>query len=884
MSKENCTTAVNDQARKITELKAGGADKAALAPAIAELLALKAKFKEVTGEEFPKPVAAPKKAKAAPAAPAAAKGPSKKDLKKAAKAAGKDTKGSKAPVSAAKPAAAKGAGGLKLLAEAQDCSTLKCLFTAASVGTDMTASFTDSKSLPFGVAPVLEAEGTTLFGANAICRYLCLAKNNMFGVDDLAVDHWLEWEETDLSPYVAGKVSQELKDALNHANTSLGKSKFLVGDKLSLADLVVGPSVATGLGLLPKGSYAGLEAYTASLSASAAYKAGTKGLESVVSNKVTLELTGAANGDGNNGEGLLGALVYIFNSAIASAFPEAAALGIKDAMVQRASNSKFGEYQCNNAMAVFALVKGKNAAATNPRAVAQAIVDSCPDTPLIKKLEVAGPGFINIYLSTKFLEDRVRFLAAKGVLPPPVEKRTVAVDFSSPNIAKEMHVGHLRSTIIGDTICRILEFCGHKVHRVNHVGDWGTQFGMLICHLSDSFPDFKTNQPNLTDLTGFYKAAKARFDAEPEFKLRSQQGVVALQAGDEKSLEMWKILCDISRVAFEQVYSRLHVKVFEAGESFYNSRIPGIIEGLNKQGLITDSNGASCVFIPDHQVPLMVRKSDGGFGYDSTDITAINYRIKELGCDWIVYVTDAGQSDHFKLVFGGAKLAGWLDNGRVRLDHVGFGVVKGDDGKRFKTRSGETVRLVDLLDAAVTRMDASLRQRVADKATPLPIEDVPTAAAAIGYGAVKYFDLRQNPQTEYVFNYDRMLDVKGDTAVYLLQQYARICSMVRKSGLDIEKLKTEATISLEHDAEKGLAIELATLPDVILSVLSEIHMTHRICTFLYKLCTSFSEFYTQCKCSEDGKWNTSRLLLCEATSRAMFKCLDLLGITAIDQM
>ena len=306
-----------------------------------------------------------------------------------------------------------------------------------------------------------------------------------------------------------------------------------------------------------------------------------------------------------------------------------------------------------------------------------------------------------------------------------LEKKRVIVDFSSPNIAKEMHVGHLRSTIIGDSVCKILEFCGHTVHRTNHVGDWGTQFGMLITHMKEEYPDLLTNPPNITDLTNIYKASKKRFDDDAAFKERSRHAVVALQAGEPESRAIWQLLCELSRVEFQKVYDLLGVELEEVGESFYNPLIPDAIELCRKAGIVENEENMLIIKLAHFTIPLIVRKSDGGYGYDSTDMAAMHYRLFEKKADWIIYITDAGQAPHFYMVFDAARAAGWVTNNQ-QLDHIGFGVVCGDDGKRFKTRSSETVRLIDLLNAAKDRMKTSLETRAADGKVSVSAEEIET--------------------------------------------------------------------------------------------------------------------------------------------------------------
>eukprot|EP00956_Cyclotella_meneghiniana_P024215 scaffold48316_cov72-Cyclotella_meneghiniana.AAC.5 len=485
-------------------------------------------------------------------------------------------------------------------------------------------------------------------------------------------------------------------------------------------------------------------------------------------------------------------------------------------------------------------------------------------------------------IKSDYLARWVNDLLVSGSPPRPklsnTNSGTVVVDFSSPNIAKEMHVGHLRSTIIGESVCRILEYIGNDVKRINHVGDWGTQFGMLIQYLKEEYPDFTDDIPNITDLTEFYKNAKKRFDDSPEFKKVSQLNVVKLQAGDEECRKIWQVLCDVSRKEFEKVYNRLDITVEECGESFYNDKIPPVIQEFDDKGLISvEDGGAKCVFVPKYKVPLMLQKSDGGYGYDSTDMAAIKYRVEDVGASHIVYITDFTQGDHFQMVFAAAKKIGWVTDESHRLDHIGFGTVQGEDGKRFKTRSGDTVRLVDLLDEAVSRMETSLKER-----SNIPEEEIHATACAMGYGAVKYFDLRRNPTSNYIFSYDRMLDTKGNTAIYLLYAHARLESIVTKGkadhGVNVDNLLKEgnAKITLEHKSERNLGLHLQIFADSIEETLADLYPYH-ICDYVYALSIAASEFVTQCKVLGSPEME-SRLLLCRATAIVMRQCFDLLGI------
>ncbi len=601
---------------------------------------------------------------------------------------------------------------------------------------------------------------------------------------------------------------------------------------------------------------------------------------------------------------VIGALKAICTAAQSSVFPGIAS------KVDVASSDRGADYQNNSALSLFGRLKasGLPDGIKSPRDVAQRLADAMKqyDTEgMISKVEVAGAGFINITIAGTWFSDRLNTIAQNGALPPPAPKQKVVVDFSSPNVAKEMHAGHLRSTIIGDSICRVLEFCGHEVLRVNHVGDWGTQFGMLIGHLKQVFPDFASKPPPIGDLQAFYKASKKHFDEDKEFAELAHEEVVRLQSGDGASRFAWQQICDVSRAAFEEVYSRLGVKLTEVGESFYNEYIHAVVAHLDEIGLVSDSVDpenpsriAKVVFPPNtkHEQPLMVVKSDGGFGYDSTDMAAVWYRIFEHQADWIIYVTDAGQGPHFELVFEAARAAGWATDA-TRLDHVPFGLVCGDDGKKFKTRSGDTVRLVDLLDEAKIRMSKNLHERKLEQLelkkqgatggrislTEIDDATLEKYAALIGYAAVKYADLKSNRISNYIFNYDRMLDDKGNTAVYLLYQGARIASIVRNSGVDMDALLASgARIVLAEPPELKLGKELLRFQEVIELMLSTLQPNF-ICEYLYDLCGLFTKFYQECKVIGDPAQD-SRLLLCIAVEKTLRKGFDLVGLGYLERI
>jgi arginyl-tRNA synthetase len=548
-----------------------------------------------------------------------------------------------------------------------------------------------------------------------------------------------------------------------------------------------------------------------------------------------------------------------------------------------ACDPKFGDYQCNNAMSVWAKIKSKGTGFKGPQPVGQAIMKNLPASEIIESCSIAGPGFVNIVLSRNWIAKSIHTMLIDGIetMAPRIAVKRAVVDFSSPNIAKEMHVGHLRSTIIGDTLARMLEFLKVDVLRRNHVGDWGTQFGMLIEFLFEKFPNYEDNNDlAIEDLQAFYKAAKQKFDSDPVFKEKAQQGVVSLQAGSAKYRTAWAKICEISRKEFEVLYQRLGVRLEEKGESFYNPYIPTVLELLNEKGLIQESEGARVIFIEGKKIPLIVVKSDGGYNYASTDLAALWYRLNEEKAEWIVYVTDVGQKDHFEMFFSAAKKAGWLpveDDKYPKTSHVGFGLVLGDDGKRFRTRSTEVVKLVDLLDEAKVRCKSVLVER--GKGDEWTAEELDQTAEAIGYGAVKYADLKNNRLTNYTFNYDQMLNDKGNTAVYLLYAHARICSIIRKSGKDIEELKKTGTLELPHASERALGLHLLQFSEVVEEACANL-LPSVLCDYLYGLSEYFTKFYSNCQVVGSAE-ETSRLLLCEATAVVMRKCFHILGITPV---
>ena len=580
--------------------------------------------------------------------------------------------------------------------------------------------------------------------------------------------------------------------------------------------------------------------------------------------------------------------------AMQRAFPVAAAAGQAfDPQLAPASKPEFGDFQANGALPL-AKPLGQP-----PRKIAEAVVEQLKADEgfmaLCQEPQIAGPGFINITLQPERLAAEVqqRLGDARLGVPAVEQAAPVVVDFSSPNIAKEMHVGHLRSTIIGDSLARVLEFRGHPVLRLNHVGDWGTQFGMLITHLKQVAPEAleTADAVDLGDLVAFYREAKKRFDEDEVFQTTSREEVVKLQGGDPLSLKAWGLLCDQSRREFQKIYDRLDIRLSERGESFYNPYLEGVVRDLEATGLLVVDDGARCVFLEGvsgkdgKPLPVIVQKSDGGFNYATTDLAAIRYRFGSApdgdGARRVVYVTDAGQANHFAGVFQVARRAGWLPEG-ARLEHVPFGLVQGEDGKKLKTRAGDTVRLRDLLDEAVERSDADLRRRLEEEGRSEDEAFIEHVATTVGLAAVKYADLSQNRITNYQFSFDRMLALQGNTAPYLLYAVVRIAGIARKGG-DLDAAAT-GELQFSEPQEWALVRELLKFDAVVAEVEEEL-LPNRLCTYLFELSQVFNRFYDQVpvlKAEPDAL--PSRLALCRLTADTLKLGLGLLGIPTLDRM
>lgn len=585
---------------------------------------------------------------------------------------------------------------------------------------------------------------------------------------------------------------------------------------------------------------------------------------------------------------LVTTLTSVFERAIRSAFPDISVA----VAVTPAAQEKFGDYQCNSAMNIAQLLK-KEEKKVNPREVAQKIIDNLPTCELIGKVELAGAGFINVHLQKDFVSRQISELLQKGVRPPQSgPRRRVVIDMSSPNIAKEMHVGHLRSTIIGESISNLMLFMGHDVLKLNHLGDWGTQFGMLITHLQDKYPDYHSVSPPIGDLQSFYKESKVRFDSDEDFKKRAYSAVVKLQNYEPDYVKAWTLICDESRREFSVVYKRLNIEnLVDRGESFYQEMMTSVVQELEQKGMLEVDEGRKICWPPGMTVPLTVVKSDGGFTYDTSDMAAVRHRLKDERADMIFYVVDQGQSIHLNSIFLAAAKAGWFDPAVTRVEHVGFGVVLGEDKKKFKTRSGETVRLVDLLNEGVRRSEQKLIEKGRDKV--LTAEELTAAKEAVAYGCIKYADLSHNRVNDYVFSFDKMLDDRGNTAVYFQYAYMRIRSIARTANVGSAQIQSAAsgtTIELDNAKEWKLAKLVLRFPEVIDRCVADL-TPHTLCDYLYELATTFTEFYDACYVVEKNRStgevvnvNASRLLLCEATANVMKQGFTILGLSTVERM
>ncbi|AKF24066.1 arginyl-tRNA synthetase [Sulfurovum lithotrophicum] len=558
------------------------------------------------------------------------------------------------------------------------------------------------------------------------------------------------------------------------------------------------------------------------------------------------------------------------NKVIKAAFDKAG-IDAEPISVSEATKPEFGDYQFNGAMALSKKLR------KNPREIASEIMGHLDFSGIVAKAEIAGPGFINLWLNDTWVAQACEKARADERLG--IEKTSnpikVVVDYSGPNMAKQMHVGHLRSTIIGDTLANLLEFLGDEVIRQNHIGDWGTQFGMLIAYLEERGED---GSGSLKDLEQFYKDAKKRFDEDEAFADKAREYVVKIQSGDEHCLNLWQKFIDISLGHCEEVYDKLCVRLTREdvkAESFYNEDLPEVVADLAKEGRLRESEGAQCVFFEEDEIPVIVQKGDGGYLYATTDLAALRYRANILGAKRISYVVDARQGEHFKQIFKVAKMSGFVPED-VKLEHVAFGTMMDKGGKPFKTRDGGTVKLIDLLDEAVVKAKAAIKEK-----DDYSEEEVEKLAKTIGIGAVKYADLSINRESNYIFNWDKMLSFEGNTSLYMQYAYARIQSIFRRYGGEI-KGDIVITDVLEH----RLSVMLLRFEEV-LERAAEDAAPNQITTYLYELVTLFMRFYEQNPILKEGvdeATKQSRLALADMTAKTIKQGLDILGIEVVDKL
>ena len=557
----------------------------------------------------------------------------------------------------------------------------------------------------------------------------------------------------------------------------------------------------------------------------------------------------------------------------------------RPAQIDRTKDKSHGDFATN-----IALMLAKPAD-MKPRDLAEKLIAALPADNAVAKVEIAGPGFINFFQADDWLTGLLdRALADEHLgVARPAQAQTVVVDYSSPNLAKEMHVGHLRSSIIGDAVVRTLEFLGHKVVRQNHVGDWGTQFGMLLAYLEEQKSEESDTELSreLGDLEGFYRAAKQRFDESDAFATRARSLVVKLQAGDEDCLALWREFNSVSLSHCQAVYDRLGVSLTPAdvrGESAYNDDLAQVVSDLDAKGLLSEDQGAQCVFMDEFKnkegapLPVIVKKADGGYLYATTDLAALRYRAGTLHADRMLYFVDQRQALHFQQMFSLAKRAGFVPE-NTELEHMGFGTMNGPDGRPFKTRDGGTVKLIDLLDEAEQRAYNLVR----DKNPELDDSALRTIAHAVGIGAVKYADLSKNRSSDYIFNFEQMLSFEGNTAPYLLYAYTRVASVFRKAGLDMADVNGD--FLLQEEAEQALAARLVQFGEVLESV-AEKGLPHLLCSYLYDVAGLFSTFYEHCPIlsGDNEALKQSRLKLAALTARTLKQGMELLGLSPLERM
>ncbi len=579
---------------------------------------------------------------------------------------------------------------------------------------------------------------------------------------------------------------------------------------------------------------------------------------------------------------LSGILEKKATEAIEKAFSTRLEEADKKAEVAVCQHARFGDYQCNTPLKLAKILQ------EDPKKIAEEILRHFEGKPLVFKSEIAKTGFLNFRIDPIFLSKDLDAMLRSNALgiDLPQKKERIIVEFSSPNVAKELHVGHLRSTIIGDSIARLFEFLGHDVVRLNHVGDWGTQFGMLIAYLHKFFPQVLQGkeEAQLSQLMEWYQASKKLFDQDPAFKKEAHAQVVQLQSGNPQALHAWKMICAISRRGFQEIYNLLDVQITERGESFYNPYLKEMVADLERKKLITISDGAKCIFLDGFQnregkpLPIIIQKSDGGFNYDTTELAAFRQRTEEEKADRIIIVTDSGQSLHFRMIEAAAILAGYLDPKKTRFDHVTFGLVLSPQGTKFKTREGETEKLLDLLHEAIDHARSLLVERL----SVIEKKEVDEIAHTLGIAAVKYADLSSHRSKDYTFSYEKMLKFEGNTSAFLLYAYVRIIGIKRKTSADIEKIASISHIHLEHPSEIALGLHLRRFSEV-LEAMSRDLLPNRLADYLYHLAEKFNGFFRDCRVEGSGEEN-QRLLLCELTALVLKEGLYILGIKTISRM
>jgi arginyl-tRNA synthetase len=568
---------------------------------------------------------------------------------------------------------------------------------------------------------------------------------------------------------------------------------------------------------------------------------------------------------------------------VAESLAEVSNIASCNANVITASKPEFGDYQANGVMSIAKKI------GTNPRQLATDVVHNLQqkNSSLVSKFEVAGPGFINIHLSDSALMERAASVQQDlhQLIPSTAKPKSIVVDYSSPNLAKEMHVGHLRGTIIGDCLVRVLERQGHKIIRQNHVGDWGTQFGMLIAYMQEVSKKEGDLPTQLADLESFYRAAKERFDADAEFADTARSSVVKLQNGDPEHLAVWQQFIEESLKHCQEVYNKLNVTLSRKdlkAESYYNNELEGVVQKLDDVSLLSISDGARCVFLDEftgkdgEPLPTIIQKSDGGYLYATTDLAAIQHRSFDLKAERSLYVVDARQSLHFQQVFAVARAAGFASDD-ISLEHIAYGTMMGKDGRPFKTRSGDTIKLVELLDESVRRA----YELVAEKNPDLDERSCSLIAEKVGIAAVKYADLSKNRTSDYIFDWSSMLSFEGNTAPYLMYAYARIRSILRKQDIAPEDCRITSVL---EQAERSLLLKILQLPEIIEVVAKDCY-PNLLCNYLYELAGLFMRFYESCPILKaEAQLRNSRLSLSALTAETLQQGLDLLGIETLEKM